>query len=81
MLPGVRAYIIQCRVCGFDPEDQSGFPKGRCPKCNADAWERLYKPGYYLNVLGFHGPAKHLLGWVWSPPKKPGKNHQELTPL
>jgi rubredoxin len=36
-------YRLQCRACGFEPEDAI-TPPHRCPKCAGSAWERFALP-------------------------------------
>lgn len=43
----VAVFAIQCRCCGFEPEDTVVAPKV-CPKCHGRAWERFAKPGSIL---------------------------------
>jgi hypothetical protein len=43
----VAVFQLQCRSCGFEPEDVVTAPK-ICPKCHAKAWERFAKPGSIL---------------------------------
>ena len=47
--PGERVGIfqMQCRACGFEPEDVVVPPKC-CPKCHSESWERFAKPGSIL---------------------------------
>jgi hypothetical protein len=41
-------FALQCRGCGFEPEDQVVAPRHKCPKCAATAWERFVRPGSLL---------------------------------
>jgi predicted Zn-ribbon and HTH transcriptional regulator len=43
----VRIFSIQCRCCGFEPED-TVMPPRLCPKCHGNSWERYAKPGSIL---------------------------------
>jgi Zn finger protein HypA/HybF involved in hydrogenase expression len=43
----IRVFSIQCRCCGFEPDDAVVSPK-ICPKCHSRAWERFAKPGSIL---------------------------------
>jgi hypothetical protein len=43
----VRVFQLQCRSCGFEPEDVVVAPR-LCPKCHSAAWERFAKPGSIL---------------------------------
>lgn len=43
----VRVFQIQCRSCGYEPEDVVVAPR-LCPKCHAQSWERYAKPGSIL---------------------------------
>ena len=36
-------YRLQCRSCGFEPDDAIIAPP-RCPKCHGSAWERFAFP-------------------------------------
>jgi hypothetical protein len=42
------ATYIECRTCGFEPAEQLSLPRGRCPKCYSNTWERLVRPGSLL---------------------------------
>ena len=44
----VAIFQLQCRCCGFEPEDVVSPPKA-CPKCHGEAWERFAKPGSILD--------------------------------
>jgi rubrerythrin len=44
----VEVFTIQCRSCGFEPE-QVVTPPRLCPKCHATSWERFARPGSILN--------------------------------
>ena len=39
-------FHLQCRSCGFEPEDVVSAPA--LPKCHAQAWERFTRPGSIL---------------------------------
>jgi hypothetical protein len=39
---------IECRLCGYEPEDQVSMPRHRCPKCHNWTWWRLVRPGTYV---------------------------------
>ena len=43
----VAIFQMQCRNCGFEPED-SVTPPRTCPKCRSNAWERFALPGSIL---------------------------------
>ncbi len=43
----VSVFTLQCRLCGYEPEDVVVPPK-ICPKCHGQAWERFAKPGSIL---------------------------------
>lgn len=43
----VKVFQIQCRSCGFEPEDAVVAPK-ICPKCHGESWERFARPGSIL---------------------------------
>jgi predicted Zn-ribbon and HTH transcriptional regulator len=43
----VSVFQLQCRSCGFEPEDSVVAPR-LCPKCRSEAWERFAKPGIIL---------------------------------
>ena len=43
----VAVFQLQCRSCGFEPEDVVTPPK-LCPKCHGESWERFAKPGGIL---------------------------------
>ena len=43
----VKVFGMQCRCCGFEPEDVVVAPR-ICPKCHSQAWERFTKPGSIL---------------------------------
>jgi hypothetical protein len=40
----VTVFRLQCRCCGFEPEDVVVAPR-ICPKCHSQTWERFAKPG------------------------------------
>jgi hypothetical protein len=43
----VSVFHLQCRCCGFEPED-TVIPPRLCPKCHGQSWERFAKPGGIL---------------------------------
>jgi len=43
----VGIFQLQCRCCGFEPEDVV-VPPRVCPKCHGEAWERFARPGSIL---------------------------------
>jgi hypothetical protein len=43
----VGVFILQCRACGFEPENVV-TPPPLCPKCHGKSWERFAKPGSIL---------------------------------
>jgi hypothetical protein len=45
--PRVEIFQIQCRCCGFEPDDAVVAPKV-CPKCHSQSWERFARPGSIL---------------------------------
>jgi hypothetical protein len=45
--PRVMIFQLQCRSCGFEPEDVVVAPK-LCPKCHGQSWERFARPGSIL---------------------------------
>jgi hypothetical protein len=50
---GAYAYIIECRTCGYEPDEQVVIPPWRCPKCSCFTWHRLPRPGMLCDkVLG-----------------------------
>ena len=44
----VSVFQMQCRACGFEPEDSVVAPRV-CPKCHSESWERFAKPGSILD--------------------------------
>ncbi len=40
-------FQLQCRSCGFEPEDVVVAPHV-CPKCHGESWERFARPGSIL---------------------------------
>jgi Zn finger protein HypA/HybF involved in hydrogenase expression len=44
----VAVFQMQCRSCGFEPEDAVVAPKW-CPKCHSNSWERYTRPGSILD--------------------------------
>lgn len=44
----VSVFQMQCRSCGFEPEDTVVSPRV-CPKCHSESWERFAKPGSILD--------------------------------
>jgi hypothetical protein len=49
-------FQLQCRACGFEPEDQIIAPR-YCPKCASSSWERFPKPGGLLANVGAADPS------------------------
>jgi len=50
----VTVFQLQCRRCGFEPEDVVVAPK-YCPKCHSESWERFARPGSILeNANRYH---------------------------
>lgn len=47
VLQRVAVFNVQCRCCGFEPEDCVVAPRF-CPKCHSQTWERFAKPGSIL---------------------------------
>ncbi len=43
----VAVFQLQCRSCGFEPEDVVVAPK-LCPKCHGESFERFARPGSIL---------------------------------
>lgn len=43
----VGIFQLQCRSCGFEPEDVVTPPRV-CPKCHSESWERFARPGSIL---------------------------------
>ncbi len=50
----VNVFQLQCRCCGFEPEDVVVPPK-YCPKCHGESWERYTKPGGILENADRYG--------------------------
>lgn len=46
-VPTVAVFQVQCRCCGYEPED-AVVPPRLCPKCHGKSWERFAKPGSIL---------------------------------
>jgi hypothetical protein len=44
----VAMFQLQCRSCGFEPEDAVVAPR-LCPKCHSNSWERYTRPGSILD--------------------------------
>jgi hypothetical protein len=44
----VAMFQLQCRSCGFEPEDAVVAPR-LCPKCHGNSWERYTRPGSILD--------------------------------
>jgi Zn finger protein HypA/HybF involved in hydrogenase expression len=44
----VAMFQLQCRGCGFEPEDSVVAPR-LCPKCHSKSWERFTRPGSILD--------------------------------
>ncbi len=42
-------FHLECRSCGYEPEDVVVAPRHRCPKCGGTAWERSTRPGSLLD--------------------------------
>jgi hypothetical protein len=49
----VMIFQLQCRCCGFEPEDVVTPPRN-CPKCHGTSWERFAKPGSILDNANRH---------------------------
>lgn len=45
--PYSMVFQLQCRSCGFEPEDAVVAPK-LCPKCHGKTFERFARPGSIL---------------------------------
>jgi rubrerythrin len=43
----VAVFQLQCRCCGYEPEDPVTAPKV-CPKCHGETFERFARPGSIL---------------------------------
>jgi rubrerythrin len=43
----VAIFTLQCRNCGFEPENAVTAPK-YCPKCHGESFERFARPGSIL---------------------------------
>jgi len=65
---GAYAFIIECRTCGYEPDEQLVIPPGRCPKCSCFAWHRLPRPGMLGDVLLGESPepATESVGELFS---------------
>ena len=46
--PLVGVFTLQCRSCGFEPDDAVIAPHV-CPKCHSKSWERFARPGSILS--------------------------------
>ena len=46
-------FQLQCRSCGFEPEDVVVAPR-ICPKCHSESWERFARPGSILENARRH---------------------------
>ena len=46
--PLVGVFTLQCRACGFEPDDAVVAPRA-CPKCHSKSWERFARPGSILS--------------------------------
>jgi hypothetical protein len=46
--PKITVFQLQCRCCGFEPEDVVTAPR-ICPKCHGETWERFARPGSILD--------------------------------
>ena len=44
-------FIVECRACGFEPEDQDSLPINRCPRCFSNTFRRVPRPGCVLLAL------------------------------
>jgi Zn finger protein HypA/HybF involved in hydrogenase expression len=44
----VAVLKLQCRCCGFEPEQEMVVAPRICPKCHGQSWERFAKPGGIL---------------------------------
>lgn len=43
--PTSNTFLVECRLCSFEPKNQSSLPAERCPKCHGHAWLRVLRPG------------------------------------
>jgi len=46
-LSRVAVFQLQCRCCGYEPEDAVTAPR-LCPKCHGEMFERFARPGSIL---------------------------------
>jgi hypothetical protein len=44
-------FFVECRLCGYEPEEQVVLPGHRCPKCHSWTWRRQIRPGGWLGRL------------------------------
>jgi len=51
MRPMSTMFIIECRTCGFEPDDQDSLPYCPCPRCHASTWRRLPRPGALVTAV------------------------------
>lgn len=49
--PRVVTMQLNCRACGYQPNDDAILPPRVCPKCNGSAWERIPRPGSILELV------------------------------
>jgi hypothetical protein len=52
-LSRISVMTIQCRCCGFEPEEAVVAPR-ICPKCHSRAWEQYARPGGILENADRH---------------------------
>ena len=41
-------FVIECRMCRFEPLEQDSIPRHPCPKCHCSSWQRSPRPGSLL---------------------------------
>jgi hypothetical protein len=44
----VTVFQLQCRSCGYEPENSDVVAPRLCPKCHGEAWERFARSGSIL---------------------------------
>jgi len=40
----LSVFFIECRRCGFEPDNQTSLPSQACPKCHSDTCRRVLRP-------------------------------------
>jgi len=77
----VFPYHLQCRACGFEPEDAVTRPP-RCPKCGGGSWERFPVSRSLLMNAERRDNNDYLKNAIWPTPLpiREGNNGKPMMP-